>query len=500
MNRPVFHIICFCVFLHLFSSAGAQDVKVEAIPLEEVNTPYDEFGPVFLDSVSLVYASSQRNKRAERILEYKHALFTTVRDTGSWSAPERFSYLLNSDNHDVCVGMSEKKDILYVYKRFSGGDLYFAEKKANGKWKGLKRLKCNSEFHESSCCSFENVLYFTSDRPSGMGRHDIFRTERADDGSWSEPEALTTLNTAADENYVFISADGSHLFFSSDRLGGLGGYDVYFSKKQGSSWSEPRKIDEPINSRFNDIGFTMDSEEMPCFASDRSDTGMVDYNIYVVIKIEEEPEVFEKEVPIVLVDTSDIERNHVAKIMQIKDYVTLRAGEEIDLNEIVFSKQKIIDTNFALTVSMLEIDQKYTIVDSITDQIVSYAPVPVDAPAVKAGSTYSLEELETAIDFDIKYCKVQIGTFVNIKSISQFEEKFPLLKGRAAMEKFPEYNKFFMKETFTELKQAAVLQKKCLLEYGSVDDTFIGVYTDEGERILIYFDVEKELYVVVRSN
>jgi hypothetical protein len=84
-------------------------------------------------------------------------------------------------------------------------------------------------------------------------------------------------------------------------------------------------------------------------------------------------------------------------------------------------------------------------------------------------------------------------------SVKEFEKQFPKLKGKVIMENDLYCKKFIMKETCKDLDCAALLQKKCIIEMGSVSDTFIGVYNENNERIVIFFDVEKNNYIVLKK-
>jgi outer membrane protein OmpA-like peptidoglycan-associated protein len=72
------------------------------------------------------------------------------------------------------------------------------------------------------------TLYFSSDTHIGMGGFDLFMSRRDDDGHWQEPVNLGfPINTSGDEINFFVAADGKTAFISSQRDGGKGGYDIY---------------------------------------------------------------------------------------------------------------------------------------------------------------------------------------------------------------------------------------------------------------------------------
>lgn len=73
-----------------------------------------------------------------------------------------------------------------------------------------------------------HTLYFSSDKHVGMGGFDMFMSRRGEDGQWQEPVNLGfPINTQGDEINFFVAADGKTAFISSQREGGSGGYDIY---------------------------------------------------------------------------------------------------------------------------------------------------------------------------------------------------------------------------------------------------------------------------------
>ncbi|RME90515.1 MAG: hypothetical protein D6767_06715, partial [Candidatus Hydrogenedentota bacterium] len=96
-------------------------------------------------------------------------------------------------------------------------------------------------------------LYFASNRPGGYGGFDIWISEYIG-GEWSQPvNAGPSINSGFDELYPRLNPDGRLLYFSSNREGGVGGYDIYFSKRYKNRWREGENAGSFINSPSNDF-------------------------------------------------------------------------------------------------------------------------------------------------------------------------------------------------------------------------------------------------------
>ena len=91
-------------------------------------------------------------------------------------------------------------------------------------------------------------IYFVSERPGGQGQADIYYVEQKR-GKWSEPFNIgPSINTLSDEKCVFIHPNGEILFFTSNGYEeSVGSYDVYYSVKNGETWSKPKNMGYPIN-------------------------------------------------------------------------------------------------------------------------------------------------------------------------------------------------------------------------------------------------------------
>ncbi len=143
------------------------------------------------------------------------------------------------------------------------------------KWQPPIHLSAlNSKFNDRmpSLPHQGDILYFSSDRPGGYGGYDIWFSSMDTKGRWQTPRnAGPYVNSAAHESAPSISPDGKLLFFSSDRAGGLGHYDLYFSRAaKGGGWGEARNLGRPFNSRWDDEYFSITQDaHWAYFCSDR---------------------------------------------------------------------------------------------------------------------------------------------------------------------------------------------------------------------------------------
>lgn len=111
--------------------------------------------------------------------------------------------------------------------------------------------KINTEYKETqpSLSPDGSRLYFSSNRPGGYGKMDIWAIDWLPEGKWSEPFPLdSTINSPANEKTPFIHYDHQSLYFTSDRPESFGSSDLFLSRKEKHQWTQPLNLGWPINS------------------------------------------------------------------------------------------------------------------------------------------------------------------------------------------------------------------------------------------------------------
>lgn len=117
----------------------------------------------------------------------------------------------------------------------------------------------------------QEYLFFTSDRPGGQGGYDIWCSYVEPDGTVLNPINLPTINTAQNEITPFFHTRTQTFYFSSDGHQGLGGYDIFKAATTGDQFDEPENMGAPINGSYNDIYFALDKKGSEAhFASNRA--------------------------------------------------------------------------------------------------------------------------------------------------------------------------------------------------------------------------------------
>ncbi len=266
-------------------SKGLPMYQVGYFP-EYLNSEYSDFAPVLHPNGQELYFTSARKCRA-----LKENIFVSQKLGASWGALKPVQSLLTNGNESLSSFSTDGK-YAYLFGHYDGHrGIYRAEKVQDAFTQPVRMNNISSAYGDLQPYVFEdNVMFFTSNRPGSLGGYDIWVSEYHN--GWQEPVNLgSTINTINDEQTPFISWDGSTLFFASNGHASFGGFDIFRARKSGSSWTEwetPINLGPEINSIYNERHYYRLQDTNQAFiSSDRAD-GSGAEDIYKVVILNEE--------------------------------------------------------------------------------------------------------------------------------------------------------------------------------------------------------------------
>ncbi len=218
-----------------------------------VNTRYSDIHPVVSgDGTKLAFVTK---------LPFFDGAFFTEKTEDGWSYPQMITQMLGFDKDVYPVALSyDGTEMILYYDDNYIGNLYHSRME-DGLWLPATKMgeHISTKYWESHACFSKDgqTLYFTSNRKGTHGGLDIYLSEKQTDGKWGPPVNLgTTINTRYNEECPYISEDGQTLFFSSYGHYNMGGYDIFYSKKNADgTWAEPVNIGYPINTTDDNLYF-----------------------------------------------------------------------------------------------------------------------------------------------------------------------------------------------------------------------------------------------------
>ncbi len=261
-----------------------------------INTSSQDFGTAYYGKKQVVFASSRPQiKLINRIWNWNQQPFLDLYiadiNHSDLENVKQFKKKFNKKYHEGPASFNKAGDFMaYTLNNYNNKSkdgiiklqIYTSEKK-NNKWQDPVSLPFNSSEYSvghPALTEDGNTMYFASDMPGGYGGTDIYVTKRNESGEWSKPVNLgKTNNTEGNEMFPFIHKNGI-LFYASDGLFGLGGLDVFMSKKAGDQWLKPQNIGAPVNTNYDDFAFIINDELKSGFLSSNREDGKGDDDIY----------------------------------------------------------------------------------------------------------------------------------------------------------------------------------------------------------------------------
>jgi len=264
---------------------------VQLRPMAELNTSGDEFGATMpLDTTLLLYTTTGLSGDQEVVQSRWSG--------GVWGAAARIEAFGNGRSHGT-PSITPGGEMLYLAGDeygFGDCDLYAAEVGPRGAvpagqipWnvpRNLGRLVNGRTWESTPAITADgSTLYFSSDRPGGYGGRDIWLCHRRRDGSWDEPvNAGEAVNSKFDEITPWLTPDGRVLLFASNGHPGLGGFDIFTVSIQGGRPTRDH-YGAPINSRADDIAMSTSSDGSHAFIASNRSGGEGGYDLYSITPV-----------------------------------------------------------------------------------------------------------------------------------------------------------------------------------------------------------------------
>ncbi|OHX66015.1 PD40 domain-containing protein [Flammeovirga pacifica] len=283
-------------------SSSSETTAIMDIP---INTSYDESAPIISKRDNFIVFSSKRQV-----------------DSYNYVYGDQYAFLpkdLESADRDIYLSYRKGVQFSHPYPQFDGdyreiyplyvedgsymllyieypsdaidkGNIYETKVK-KGRWQKPKKLnsKINSNHTEKGAIIANNgtTIYFSSNRPGGQGGFDLYKSIRVGKDDWSKPINLgPTINGPNDEVFPYVHNDNKTLYYSTNGILSMGGFDIVKSTKEGANWSRPKNLGAHVNSPFNEMQFSqIPSKRYSYFTSDRQDQQSVGgKDIYAIFK------------------------------------------------------------------------------------------------------------------------------------------------------------------------------------------------------------------------
>ena len=251
--------------------SGQAKGTFEVTHISKISSSSDEMAPVIMSDGILFCSNRKTNpfltkKNLDGVRLYE-LYFAPFNEEGEPASPARFAPNLLKDANIGPASVTTDGNTLYFTRNNSAGrglskkqpnrlGIYTA-KRSGSQWTDITPFEYNNPDYNLSfpfVSADGRYLFFSSDMPGGQGRYDIYMCENIG-GNWSKPVNLgPVVNSSAAEIHPFLHSSG-RLYFASDRPGGMGGLDIWYSSLVYGNWTKPVALAEPVNSEADDFAF-----------------------------------------------------------------------------------------------------------------------------------------------------------------------------------------------------------------------------------------------------
>jgi flagellar motor protein MotB/tetratricopeptide (TPR) repeat protein len=236
-----------------------------------INTVDDEYWPsITADGQTLMFTRQPAiTDNPAPFGQVQEDFYLSSFSDNSWQKAFNAGSPLNTRQNEGAQTLSSNGNYMYFTACDRQGglgscDIYFSAFN-EGIWSEPSNLRSpvNTSNWESqpSISADGKLLFFSSNRSGGFGGKDLWFSIMNDKNLWTDPVNLgNTINTDGDEMSPFIHFDGRTLYFASDGRTGMGGFDIYMTRmKDDSTWTEPQNLGYPINTYNDEMGLVIES-------------------------------------------------------------------------------------------------------------------------------------------------------------------------------------------------------------------------------------------------
>ncbi len=269
-------MISNCIFALSFPGALFQTEPLSVG--DSVNTELDEYWPSLTgDGLELCFTREVRRASAYGRDRQEDFYISRWMSEGYWGTARNAGAPLNTAGNEGAQSIaSDGRSMYFTACDRNDGlgrcDIYYSTFDG-ARWAPGANVgqPVNSAYWESQPSISPNgrMLFFVSNRPGGMGGMDIWYSILGNDGKWGKPvNPGKTINTAGDEFSPFIYFNSRTLYFSSNGRESFGGHDIYITTLNAdSTWADPENLGPAVNTPADETGLIIESSGKRAFFS-----------------------------------------------------------------------------------------------------------------------------------------------------------------------------------------------------------------------------------------
>ena len=268
-------------------------VKFNPQIVKGISTQDDEYLPIISPDQELSFFTRRSDK-----MSLQDITTTTIEEfvfskkiNGDFEVGQALTYPFNLESNEGGASITIDNKILYYTKcirdnkGYNNCDIYYVNRE-NGAWSNVQEFpknisKIDSWESQPTVSSDGKTIIFSSDRSGGYGKMDLYEISKVND-TWTSAKNLgSTINSNENEKSPYLHTDGKTLFFASTNFPSLGGFDIFYSRKDSlGNWQKPINIGYPINTVADEISLFVSTDGNQAYFASNNLNGIGGWDIY----------------------------------------------------------------------------------------------------------------------------------------------------------------------------------------------------------------------------
>ena len=389
----------------LRSKLYAHPVAFEPILVKDISSPDPEYLPYISPDNQFAFFTRRFELKDKNMLtpqSVEKFMISKMQQNGSYERgkpmEDPFNKTTNNNEGGATITI-DNKHLFFTVNSKGNFDICTSDF-VEGKWTEIKNLGPNINDpkqwdSQPSISSDGKILYFASARDSLSGIN-IYKSTKIDSGNWSKAVKLSSkINTNGNEKSPFMHSDSRTLYFSSDSLPGLGGYDIFKCQMdENGNWGKPINLGYPINTESDEVGFFVSTNgKSGYFSSNKLNNGVGGFDIY---SFELYPDARPDKVYFQKGDLNgSVTKEHINATIEVKDAVTKKVTK-VDVDSVTGEYALIVNFKNDLLISVKKEGYAFESNYISAHDSSNYAQVKIvdiDLQKLEVGAQYTINDI-----------------------------------------------------------------------------------------------------------
>ena len=260
-----------------------------------ISTKADEYLPILSPDQELVFYTRRGRKSEIGSLTQSitEEFIFSKEDSSNFNTGTLMPFPFNRNSNEGGASITIDNNTLYftictnLPSGYNNCDLFYTFMKTDGQWSEItafeEKINGSKSWESQPSVSADgNTIIFASDRKGSFWGSDLYFIQKNEKGHWSEPKNLgKNINTKDNEKSPFLHTDNQTLFFASNQFPSVGGYDIFYSRKDSlGSWQKPKNIGFPINTVSDELGLFVSTDGKKAYFASNQLEGVGGWDLY----------------------------------------------------------------------------------------------------------------------------------------------------------------------------------------------------------------------------